>query len=191
MNTSLLLELFLYFARFPSYEAFNALFNKGKSNLPGYDDLLATLSGLSGTPIVPEIGSYIFGPNFDAVSSRVNNLTGYYLFVDYGEIECGTDRSNRMTDSARLAITVAYKLKDFSADLIEQLLVSDKCLSHLVTIRNRMISEQRERNWLKDVSRNHTLTPFIAKELSSVGWTMLFNRDAFDTFGAKKRVLSA
>lgn len=187
MNTSLLIELFLYFARFPAHDAFGTLFNKGRSYIPGYDELHAATLALPDEAIVPEIGNYIFGPNFDAVSSRVNNLTGSYLFVDYGEIECGTDNSNRMTDSARLAITVAYKLKEFSGDLMEQLLISDRCLAYITTIRNRMINEQRERYWLKDVSRNHTLTPFVARELSSIGWTMLFNREAFDTFGVKRK----
>lgn len=185
MSTSILIELFLYYARFPSRDAFAPLFNKGKSPIPGYDELLAALGSLSGEPIVPGIGNYIFGPNIEAVSGRVNNLTGFYLLVDYGEIDCSTDSSNRMADSARLAITVAYKLKEFSGDLMEQLLVSSQCLSHLVTIRNRMIAEQRERNWLKDVSQSHTLAPFIARELSSTGWTMLFNRKGYDTFGAR------
>ena len=187
MNTSLLIELFLYFARFPSHDAFDALFNKGRSYIPGYDELHTALLALSDEPLLSEIGNYVFRPNFDAVSSRINNLNGFYLFVDYGEIECGTDSSNRMTDSARLAITVAYKLKEFSGDLMEQLLVSDRCLAYITTIRNCMINEQRQRYWLKDVSRNHTLTPFIARELSSIGWTMLFNREAFDTFGVKRK----
>lgn len=187
MNTSLLIELFLYFARFPAHDAFNSLFNKGRSNIAGYDELYAALLARPEGPLVPEIGNYVFGPNFDAVSTRINNLNGFYLFVDYGEIECGTDSSNRMTDSARLAITVAYKLKEFSGDLMEQLLISDRSLAYIITIRNRMINEQRERYWLKDVSRNHTLTPFVARELSSIGWTMLFNREAFDTFGVKRK----
>lgn len=187
MNTSLLTELFLYFARFPAREAISPLFNKGKSNLPGYDDLFRQAMELTDESVVPQINNYVFGPNFDAVCSRVNNMIGYYLFVDYGEIECATDGSNRLTDSARLAITVAYRLKDFSGDLMEQLIASDQCLSYLATIRNRMIGEQRERYWLKDVSRNHTLTPFVARELSSTGWTMLFNREGYDTFGAKRR----
>lgn len=187
MNTSLLTDLFLYFARFPAREAIAPLFNKGKSNIQGYDELFQQAVALTGDPIVPQVKNYVFGPNFEAVCTRVNNLSGYYLFVDYGEIECATDSSNRLTDSARLAITVAYKLKEFSGDLMEQLVVSDQCLSYLSIIRNRMIQEQRERNWLKDVSRNHTLTPFIARDLSSTGWTMLFNREAYDTFGAKRR----
>ena len=186
MNTSLLIELFLYFAKFPANDAFVPLFNKGRSQIPGYDELHAALLALPAEGLVPEIGNYVFGPNFEAVCSRINNLNGFYLFVDYGEIECGTDSSNRMTGSARLAITVAYKLKEFSGDLMEQLLISDRCLAYITTIRNRMINEQRERYWLKDVSRNHTLTPFVARELSSIGWTMLFNREAFDTFGVKR-----
>lgn len=185
MNTSLLIELFLYYARFPARNAVNPLFNKGKSNIPGYDELQKAVDTLSEEPVLPKVDNYVFGPNFDAVSSRVNNMTGFYLFVDYGEIECATDNSNRFTDSARLAITVAYKLKEFSGDLVEQLIISDHCLSYLSLIRNRMIQEQRERCWLKDVSRSHTLTPFIARELSSIGWTMLFNREGYDTFGAK------
>lgn len=187
MNTSLLTELFLYFARFPAPEAFAPLFNKGKSNLPGYDELFQQVVATPGDQVVSQINNYVFGPNFDAVCSRINNMTGYYLFVDYGEIECATDSSNRLTDSARLAITVAYRLKEFSGDLMEQLIASDQCLLYLATIRNRMIADQRERYWLKDVSRNHTLTPFVARELSSTGWTMLFNREAYDTFGAKRR----
>lgn len=189
MNQSFLIELFLFFARFPAQVGIIPLFNKGRSSHSGYNELKDNVSTLSVHSLIPEISSYIFGPNFDAVKSQVNSLGNYYLFVDYGEIECSTDNSNRMTDSARLAITVAYKLKDFSGDLMEQLLVSNQCLSYLIEIRNRMIKEQREHYWLKDVSSSHTLTPFIASELSSTGWTMLFNRTGYDSFGAKKRVL--
>ena len=187
MNTSLLIELFLYYAQFPEREAIVPLFNKGKSYIPGYGELLKEALDLRDDKIIPEIKNYVFGPNFDAVSARVNNLIGHYLFVDYGEIECDTDGSNRFVDYTRLAITVAYRLKDFSGELMEQLIVSDRCLSCLVSIRNQMIREQRERYWLKDISNNHTLTPFIARELSSIGWTLLFNRNGYDTFNAKGR----
>lgn len=189
MNNTLLTELFLFFARYPNKVGINKMFNKGTSKLPQYKQLMDTLQALPDESIVPGINQYVFGPNFDAVSARVNNIpTGeYYLFVDYGEIECDTDRSNRMTDSAQLAITVACKLKEFSGDLIEQLIVSDQSLYYLIEIRNQIIRKEREQYWLKNISKNHTLTPFMAKELSSTGWTLLFNRESYDTFGAKKR----
>ena len=110
MNTSLLIELFLYYAQFPEREAIVPLFNKGKSYIPGYGELLKEALDLRDDKIIPEIKNYVFGPNFDAVSARVNNLIGHYLFVDYGEIECDTDGSNRFVDYTRLAITVAYRL---------------------------------------------------------------------------------
>lgn len=189
MKDTLLIELFLYFARFPAREAVLPLFNKGRSNIPGYEELQKLVAGSPENPFVPQIENYVFSANLESISSRVNNLSGYYLFVDYGEIECSTDKNNCLTDQTRLAITVAYKLKEFSGDLIEQLLVSDQSLSYLTMIRNQMIKEQRERYWLKNLSKNHNVVPFVARELSSIGWTMLFNREGIDTFGAKKNVL--
>jgi hypothetical protein len=50
-----------------------------------------------------------------------------------------------------------------------------------------MINDQRCRPWLEDISKNHIFVPFISKELSSVGWTMLFNREGYDSFWAKNR----
>lgn len=185
MNT-FLIELFLFFARYPRKEGILPLFNVGRSDLTTYDELKKKVEALTPHSLSPEIGSYVFGSNFDAVKNRVNNLTGSYLFVDYGEIECDTDSANRMQDAARLAITVAYRLKNFSSDLVEQILISDFCLTQLAAIRNDMLKAQREQYWLKNLSYNHTFAPFISKELESIGWTMLFDRKAFDTFGAKK-----
>lgn len=71
MNTSLLIELFLYFAKFPANEAFVPLFNKGRSQIPGYDELHTALLTLPAEGLVPEIGNYVFGPNFEAVCSRI------------------------------------------------------------------------------------------------------------------------
>ncbi|MDR1557289.1 MAG: hypothetical protein LBS88_09725 [Tannerellaceae bacterium] len=187
MTESLLIELFLFYARFPDREGISPLFNRGKSDFPGYSALWEKIAAMEEHSLLPEISQYVFGPNFDAVSTRVNNIPygKYYLFVDYGEIDCETDRSSRMRDYAHLAITVSCRLKDFSGDLIEQLVISDRCLALLTAIRADMIRRQREVYWLKDISGNHTLTPFLARELSSTGWTMLFNREGYDTFQVK------
>jgi hypothetical protein len=164
------------------------LFNRGKSDLPGYSALSRKVEAMPEHSLLSEISQYVFGPNFDAVSMRVNNISSgkYYLFVDYGEINCETDNRNRMRDSVRLAVTVACKLKEFFGDLIEQLIISDNCLSYLTAIRNDMIRRERQVYWLKNISANHTLAPFMARELSSAGWTMLFNREGYDSFEAKK-----
>ncbi|MDR3140624.1 MAG: hypothetical protein LBU37_02685 [Tannerellaceae bacterium] len=188
MNESLLMEVFLFYARFPDREGILPLFNRGKSDLDGYSALLHKIEAMKEHSLLGDLSQYVFGPNFEAVSARVNNIPSgkYYLFVDYGEIDCETDNRNRMRDFSRLAVTVACRLKEFSGDLVEQLIVSDHCLSLLATIRNDMLRGEREVYWLKTLSAAHTLAPFLARELSSAGWTMLFTREGYDTFEAKK-----
>lgn len=182
---TILTDIFLYFARFPKQEGIYPLFNVGNSGIPGYSELRAMVNDMTEHSLT-DIHNYIFAANFDAIKARVNNISNDYLFVDFGEIECSTDSSNRMYDQARLAVTVAYRLNDFTSDLIEQALAFNSSLNKLAQIRNIMINEQRCRPWLKDISKNHTFVPFISKELSSVGWTMLFNREGYDSFRAKK-----
>lgn len=182
---TILLDIFMYFARFPQREGIYPLFNAGNSNIPGYHELRQKIDDMQEHSLTG-ISNYIFAPNFEAVKYRVNNISDDYLFVDFGEIECDTDRSNRMTDQAKLAVTVAQIMNDFSADIIEQMLAFNSCLLQLTTIRNKMIRDQQCHPWLKDVSKTHTFVPFISKDLSSIGWTMLFNREGYDSFGAKK-----
>lgn len=186
IHKTILIDIFLYFARFPKREGIYPMFNVGNSNIPGYDRLKELIDEMPEHSLT-DINNYIFGSNLEAISSRVNNISNDYLFVDFGAIDCGTDSSNRMHDSAQLAITVAYRMKSFTADLIEQALAFNSSLHKLTAIRNTMIAEQRCRPWLKNVSEKHTFMPFISKELSSVGWTMLFNREGYDSFGAKKK----
>jgi hypothetical protein len=183
---SFLVNLFLYYARFPAQKGVQQLFNKGRSGLAGYSELEAKIKDLP-EAIIPEINNYIFSSNFEAVQYSVNNLIGYYLFVDYGEISSTVDRVNNNVETSRMAITVAYKTKSFSNDIIEQLLTSEQCLQYLVQIRNTMLREQQTIPWLKELSKSHDIVPFGRSDLSSVGWSMLFERKAFDMFNAKGR----
>lgn len=188
ITNNLLIDLFLFFARFPKREGIYPMFNVGDSVIHGYSDLRLRIDNLQEHSIT-DIENYIFGANLEAIKQRVNNIVAGtdFLFVDFGEIDCATDSSNRLTDSARLAITVAYRMKSFSADLIEQTLAFSNSFSKLISIRNKMISEQQVHPWLKDLSRNHTFLPFISEEMTSVGWALMFNREGYDSFGAKKR----
>ena len=185
---NILTDLFLYFARFPKRAGIYPLFNAGVSDISGYKELRLMVDAMPEHSLT-KIENYIFGASFDAVMARVNNIASGsdYLFVDFGEIDCGTDNSNRMTDSAHIAITVAYRLKSFSADLIEHTLAFSHAFNKLVFIRNKMIYDQCCHPWLKNLSKNHTFVPFVSKEMSSVGWTLMFNRDGYDSFGAKNR----
>jgi hypothetical protein len=184
MNSVFLINLFLFFSRFADAQGVTGLFTRGRSEMPGYDALMKLAADIPSDNRMPDM-DYVFGANFDAVATRVAAIKDYYLFVDYGEIECSTDKSNRMQESARIAVTVARRMKDFSGDMVEHLLASEECLCRLTSIRRTLIKEQAPHPWLKDLSRSHTLSPFLSKELSSIGWSLLFTREAYDSFGVK------
>ena len=185
---NILTEIFMYYAKFPKREGIYPMFNVEQSNIPGYAEMKQAIDAMQNHSLTT-IENYVFGANIEAVGHRVSNITtgSDYLFVDFGEVDCGTDNSNRMTDSARLAITVAYRLKNFSIDLMEQTLAFSHSLDSVVEIRNQMIKDQRCHSWLKHISNTHTFVPFIAEKFSSIGWTLLFNREGYDSFNAKSR----
>lgn len=182
---NIIIDIFSYFAKFPKREGIYPLFNVDNSTMPGYESLRDMIASME-THSLTSIQYYIFGANLEAIGNRVNNIpTGSdFLFVDFGEIDCGIDNSNRMTDSSRLAITVAFRLKNFSIDLAEQTLAFSHSLESIVSIRNTMIVDQKCHSWLKFLSDNHSFVPFVSEKLSSIGWTLYFNREAFDTFDA-------
>lgn len=183
---NIITELFMYFARFPKREGIYPLFNIGESTIPGYNELKTQVDNLTEHSLV-DIDNYIFAANLEAVKARVNNIAAgeNYLFVDFGEIDSDIDQRNRHIDSAALAISVAYRMNSFSADTIEQSLVFAHSFDKLVAIRNKIIEEQECQRWLKLISDNHRFVPLVSENLSSLGWTMMFDREGYDTFNAK------
>lgn len=185
MNSNLIINLLLYFARFPSRQAILDIFNKGRSDIPGYEALKNIISAMPGDPVLPDIENFVFGPNLDAVKKRISQIAGYYLFVDYSNIASQVDKSNRIADTFTLAATIAYKTSEFAGDLIDQALISASTLDMLVKMRNQMIAEQREKISYRFISDKHSINPFISPEFESIGWTLMFEQSAPDIFNAK------
>lgn len=184
MNTSIITELMLYFAKFPKREGVLKMFNKGSSNIAGYSDLKQNIQTLPEHSLL-DINDYVFGANLDAVRDRVNKIYNNYLFVDFGEIDFDRDRFNRESDTMRMAVSVGTRLKEFSSDLVEQALAFDQNLILLNAIRSKMKEDQKTHPWLKDISVGHTFTPLVAPQLFSIGWTMIFTRNGYESLGAK------
>ena len=159
---NIIIDIFSYFAKFPKREGIYPLFNVDNSTMPGYESLRDMIASME-THSLTSIQYYIFGANLEAIGNRVNNIP---------------------TDSSRLAITVAFRLKNFSIDLVEQTLAFSHSLESIVSIRNTMIIDQKCHSWLKFLSDNHSFVPFVSEKLSSIGWTLYFNREAFDSFEA-------
>ena len=182
MNT-LIQDMYVAFAGYATSTAIEKQYNKGNSNLEGYERLKqrAIDEGVyTDTPF--RFDNYVIGPNIEAVARAVNNFVGYYLFLDYGEINCAVDGRNIHRDRLKLAVTVAYKVKEFNADMMEQLIVSSECLRRLAIIRDDMVRRYSCGSGDKMISDSHTFVPFLGRELSSIGWTMMFDRQGIDSF---------
>lgn len=163
-----------------------ANFTSGSSKIAGYYELIDELDKQTYQGIVPE---FVFGPTLEKVTTRVTSiLDGPYLFVDYGEFEHSTSAPGQFSDFARLAVTVARPFRDSSADSVEQLLMTDDCLQRLVKMRNTILALRCNADpYYRGIAREHSITPFEAPALASVGWTMIFSRSGFDTLSGKPK----
>ena len=180
----IILDLLKYFAKFPNKAGVLDIFHNGKSNYAQYAELKKYMESLP-EGLVPEIRSFVFGSSLESVKARVNKISGTYLFVDFGEFSCSRDIRNSIEDSQRLAVTVAMKTTN-SADITEEAIASDISLELLNKVRGCMLadSEQRER-WLEELSTEHTIVPFEAADLISIGWTLMFDISGSDWFNLK------
>ncbi len=181
-------DQFLYFAQYPSKEGIRAILTNGSSDFPGYNDLSDSLDHLPDVSRIPEIRNYIYGQSFDELKQRIDKLVGSFLFVDYGELNMSADGRNSYQVTQRIAITVANKMTN-RADAAEYMLASDNTLRLLSEIHAWMIADAEEGN-IDWVSRGELdkaeFVPFVATELSSVGWTLMLSCVAPDTLSTHR-----
>lgn len=184
----MILDLFKYFAQFPAQEGVLSIFLNGSSSYGQYAELKDYVESLQ-EPFVPGIGNLVFGQDLADVKRRIDSLTGNYLFVDFGEFS-STQLHNSFTETQKLAVTVAEKVPD-SADMVECAIISDKTLQLLVKVRERLLidSHSEEYPWLERISGRHDIIPFVAADLKSLGWTLMFESEASDLFNVKPALI--
>lgn len=181
----MILNQFLYFAQYPSKEGVRAILTNGSSDFPGYSELVDALDNLPDMSRVPDIANYVYGQSFDELKQRIDNLVGSFLFVDYGEFNSLVDSRNSYEITQRIAITVARKMPD-RADAAEYMLASDSTLRLLSQVHAWMLADAEAGNieWLSRGELDKAeIIPFVATELSSIGWTLMLSCIAPDTLG--------
>ena len=179
----MILNQFLYFAQYPSKEGVRAILTNGSSDFPGYRDLVDALDNLPDMSRIPDIANYVYGQSFDELKQRIDNLVGSFLFVDYGEFNSLRDSRNSSEITQRIAITVARKMPD-RADAAEYMLASDATLRLLSKVHAWMLADAEHGNieWLSRGELDKAeFVPFVATELSSVGWTLMLTCIAPDS----------
>lgn len=185
-RVGLIREIFMFFARFPEKAGVQSIFNKGRSDdLPAYSDWLAQVNAMPDVSLQPDIKHYVFGVDAAAVKTRITQCNDFFLFVDYGQIDNSVDDVNRRRESFYIALTVAYPSRDSDNDLAERAVRSDYALDLLLDIRRQMIAEEKCIPWLKNFQADHVITPWVADEMPSYGWTVIIKRQGFDMLKGK------
>lgn len=70
--------------------------------------------------------------------------------------------------------------------MVEVAIQSDRTLKLLNEVRAYMMYDSRNMSWLKPISENQTIVPFVSPELSSIGWSMSFVASAPDWMNVKE-----
>ncbi|EFM01803.1 hypothetical protein [Hoylesella marshii] len=170
-------QQFLYFAQYPDRNGVLAMFTNGTSDFPGYNQLVQELKQLPQQPRIPEIANYVYGQSFDELKQRIDKLLGSFLFVDYGEMDMLGTQPGSFRISQRIAITVAYKMPN-RADTAEYMLASDNTLQLIAKLHAWLIADANAGNidWLSRTELDKAeIIPFVATELTSIGWTLMLS----------------
>ena len=172
-------QIFLSFARFPDHDGVMKIFNRGESKqFPvEYAALKLATENLAEKSLVPQIKDFVFGVTEDIVTKVIQNFTGFYLLVDYGQMEVSRDGFEIQDQSFFVSITVAHPMTGSDPDIVEETIVADLALDYLTTIRAHLITQDRDRR-LQEVTFPHDLIPFQAPTANnSVGWTIVLTRN--------------
>jgi hypothetical protein len=177
MNADLLKTIFTYFAKFPEKAGVLKNFTKGTSGLyAGYDTLKSDITALAPHSLVPGITDFVFGSDMTSVIKRIEQISGIYLFVDYGNIyDYLLEPMKSETGEFVIAITVARKIQPDDIDAIEQLLLGDITLGMLTQIKDLARQDSNQNIFLKYLTFPNDFSPWFARDLfNSTGWTMTF-----------------
>lgn len=175
-NNQLLLDAYIYFAKFPELAAVLKSFNAGRSDIPGYDEFKTQIENTNPNSLIPEIKNYVFGVDEARVRKRIGGFTGYYLMVDYGEVQGILDSNNVSTDSFFIAVTVAIPFRDEDMDDAEEILITQQAYTYLMAIKAQMRKDDRE-SLTKHMKIAADADPFHAPKINnSIGWTLTLQR---------------
>lgn len=178
-------DLFLYFARFPKREGVKAIATMGDSDFDEYQQLMVMLDAMQDCERVPQIENYVYGQSVEDLQQRVNKLFGSWMMVDYGEFTLQADRIGSVDVTQQVAVTVAMKMRQ-NADMMERVIASDRTLEMLLQVFGHLWADCNNGriDWLcRGGMEKAEMVPFVASELQSYGWTLMFQTAAAGQMG--------
>ena len=181
----IILDLFKYFAQFPERQAVLDLFFSNRSGLSGYGSLKTYVETMPVHSRIESITGFAFGENEASVKRHVLDLTGTFMYVDFGDLSTSRDQRNSIRNTFKVAVTVAMKTGG-SLDAVEYAIASDETMKLVQSLLQMMNADQSESSWLKELSNQYEIVPFDAPEWQSHGWSILFDRVGADMLNIKK-----
>ena len=177
-------DIIKYFSKYPERAGVLCMFTNNTSTLAGYNALKAYVQDLPEHGVIPDIQYMAVGQSMESLKSFLNSITGCvtYLLVDFGEINSSKNNKNTISDTMKMAVTVAMRVPD-GLDIMEESIVSANTLGQINSLRAHLIKDSREKvlgSWFGLFDGRHDLVPFVTKELQSIGWTIMFNADGTD-----------
>lgn len=182
----MILDLFKYFATIPKLDGVKSAFSMGRSDVDGYDSLLQEISKMEQHSRIPQINEFIFGASAEVVKTRMDQVKGTFLFVDFGKIVSRRDSNGSISDDFELSITIATKMGS-SGDLVEAALIAQNTLYLLSQLQALMIADTKKYSFLEQISFSYERMPFDTKEYSSIGWSLFVNQKGYDLLGIKEK----
>ena len=162
-----------YFSRFVSRDALDRFFFASSGQ--EYDEMRREIEKQPDDWRFPELTDFIFGIDENAVKTKITQVSGCYLFVDYSGVKSSVDRLDVKTDLFHVAVTVAMPHPN-DEDQFANMLGMDECLEIISGIRDLMRHDTDTELHLQWLQFPTSISPFVAKELSnSFGWTMEFD----------------
>lgn len=178
MNQNLIHDLIVYFAKFPELAGVLKNFHRKESKLVNYEPLKVELSALDPNSLLPDIKSYVLGVNEESITKVIGDIQGIYMFVDYGAINIERDDMRRENGTFNIAVTIAIPCHKGDIDMMEDMLLAEKTLMLIKSVRDTMIEDQKcGEAFVQDISFPHEITPWYSRLLhNSTGWTMAFQK---------------
>lgn len=177
MNATLLQDTFKYFAKYPLMEGVMKNFQRSAASpADAYDIYKASIAAISPNSLISGLTDYIFGADIMAVRQRIESTTGYYLFIDYGNIYSSElEPMKTQQEEFVISITIAKKSQPDDIDPVQEMIIADTTMSMLSQLKDLVKADAKTNHFLKYLTFPADITPWFAPDLfNSIGWTMTF-----------------
>jgi hypothetical protein len=174
----IIIDLIKYFAKFPDRDGMMKIFSRSAEKVAGYTELKSYIEAL-GDPLVPGIKDLVVSSNEEVISTRIRNISTFFMLLEYAGISSTPPNRAYIRDSSvNLSIIVAHPANKAGLDIIEEQLIMDQALDYITTIAKQMDEDNKEmcsnRRFMPSSVSIAPVEP--AMLYGCVGWALTFSK---------------